>query len=431
MADEQMIVFYREQLEQGRTNLRHLLRQAAGYGGERAVPLHLKNELLQTRDFIQQQKTLLAEVGASYEIYGYEFNSEPSTSTSSLSRTPTVIDGARSVLSTPFLLTIRLTSVQTAVWESSFGEIKTTLGPVLPNIRDGRVLFSALCADPQAAQMLDRVQQYAKHEGLTIDYVLRFTTRAMELTSLPWELMQQRNQPLLLRGRAVDSLVRFIDLEQALPPTHKPNRLLQGLVITPRSGVNDELRPPLLTCMPPLEPLRSSGLLLVHQVGATSGEVASRAAVREAVDRLTPDVLHFRGTVRGGPQSALCFDTVGGNVDWVEAGRLMALLGGARLVVIDDAGLPGSEEQHSLARLAAALVDAGVTAVVAVHLAHHPSGASRFVRLLYEGLALGRSLQQSVALARQALYIEDDDDIWAFPTVTIRSRDNAPFFLGS
>src|SRR5262245_5913089 len=59
MLDDETISYQENLLRVYRTNIRHLLMQAAQYGGESSAPLHLINSLDEARTHIQQIKEIL------------------------------------------------------------------------------------------------------------------------------------------------------------------------------------------------------------------------------------------------------------------------------------------------------------------------------------------------------------------------------------
>lgn len=419
MSSESPFEFYYRQLEQYRANLRHLIVQATSFGGEHAVPLHLKNDLVATRRAIKELKEQLSDNGATVDDLPYEL---PEGLVLSPPSAPSPTQSEQS-----FTVSLHFITPNRIVWTSDLGRTTTELGSIVAQDADGVALFGWLCSDRRARDVFDRVRQFATHEGLTINYILRFSVQALSLAVLQWEMLQpQGEQPLLLREGRVDTVVRFIDLDQALPPQRPPRRHLKALLLEPTADAgpaSDQARSVIR---------RALGRSKVP-VGLTvqAEQSASLVTLTDTVDTIhqaNPDLIHFRGAARrNAGVEGLCFDTEAGQTAWVGRDRLTQLFGRTRLLILEEAGL--ASRDVSLSGLAAKLVEAGLPAVIAVPLAHTPSMARRFVEVLYSDLLAGRSLQAATARARQTLYIEEESDNWAAPTITIRSRTLEPFFL--
>jgi hypothetical protein len=294
--------------------------------------------------------------------------------------------------------------------------------------RVGRALYDALVASPNGRTALNSVRNMATAQGLPISYLLRFPADAIDLAALPWELLWEKNGPLLLSRGKLAPCVRYLDLEQALPPPWASRSSLRILAITPNARIAAAIRDEERTA-------RVTAWAGLGKDGVVQLEELNPATPSGLVDRIQSgppvDIIHFYGHGRyKDGQGALLFDAPDGGETWQYADQLAALLGGARLIVLHACqsamiGAPGL-----LTGVAPALSAAGVPAVVAMQLTVRVEAATRFAGVVYRSLARGDSIQQAVGQARQALYFEEDDGAsWYVPTLTIRARDTGPLRL--
>jgi hypothetical protein len=165
-------------------------------------------------------------------------------------------------------------------------------------------------------------------------------------------------------------------------------------------------------------------------------EPATPQALVDALQtRPRPDVLHYYGHGRyAAGQGALLLDApdaAGGA--WVAADALMALLGGVRMVALfacQGAAVGGAPASDVLAGVAPALSAAGVPLVMGMQFAVRVRAATRASGVMYRALVAGWSVQQAVALARQALYVEEPDRAsWYVPVLYVRAHEPAAAYL--
>jgi hypothetical protein len=294
--------------------------------------------------------------------------------------------------------------------------------------RIGREIYTALIADPEGATALRTVRDHATAQGLSLSYLLRLPPEATELAAHPWELLWDEHGALLLSRGRLATCIRYLDLDQALPPPAPPRTTLRILAIAPRAGIPESVR----TAEREARTTAWSELL---KAGMVEMEELSLATPVGLVDRIQAgppvDIVHFYGHGRyKNGQGALLFDSPGGGQTWLSADRLAAVLGQTRLIMLHACQSAMISEAGLLTGIAPALSAAGVPAVVAMQLTVRVEAATRFVGLVYRALARGESVQRAVSLARQALYIEEDDRAsWYVPTLTIRARDIGPLRL--
>jgi hypothetical protein len=297
--------------------------------------------------------------------------------------------------------------------------------------RLGRLLFRALTMDPAGAQALGTVRDHAAALGRPLALELCFPPGTAALAALPWELLWDEGPaPLLLAGGGLGGVARRLDLPQALPPPRAATGPLRILAVSPQAGIAPELRQVERAARAAAwAPLLDGGLAELREV-----EPADRGALLRAVaEHGPPDVVHFYGHGRmAGGEGALLLDGDGG---WTPAPALAAALGGAGLVALhacQGAALhpAGDEGDPLLGGVAQALCAAGVPAVLGMQLTVRVSAATSAAAAIYGGLAAGRSLQEAVAAARRALFVEERDGAsWFVPALYLRDRAGGLFHL--
>jgi tetratricopeptide (TPR) repeat protein len=294
--------------------------------------------------------------------------------------------------------------------------------------RVGQELHAALVADPRGATALSTARDHATAQGRSLAYLLRLPPEATELAALPWELLWDDREPLLLSRGRLASCVRYLDLDQALPPPSWPGTTLRLLAIAPHAGIPEKVRQEERAARAAAwDELTRSGLVAMEEMSpATAGGLVDRIQAGPPVD-----ILHVYGHGRyQDGRGALLFDAAGGGDAWLGADRLAALLGPARLIVLHACQSARVGSGGLLTGVAPALSAAGVPAVVAMQLAFRVAAATRFAGVVYRSLARGESVQDAVGRARQALYVEESDGAsWYVPTLTIRARDTGPLRL--
>jgi DNA-binding NarL/FixJ family response regulator len=294
--------------------------------------------------------------------------------------------------------------------------------------RVGRALYDRLLTDNAAEVALSGVRNAAIANARPLTYLLRFPPNAVELAALPWELLRDNTNPLVLSRGQLASFVRYLDLEQALPPPYTPGKMLRILAIAPNSDIPLEVRAE-------ERQARNNAWAKLQAEGAVALEELSPAKIADLVDRIQSgppvDIVHFYGHGRyENRQGELLFDAPGGGKTWIGADKLAALLGQTRLVMLHACKSAMIGEAGLVTGVASALTAAGVPMVVAMQLVVQMDAATRFAGIVYNDLARGQSIQEAVSRARQALYVESADGAsWYVPTLMIRSRNTEPMRL--
>lgn len=268
----------------------------------------------------------------------------------------------------------------------------------------------------------------SRGEGLRIRMVMAPEQRA--LCALPWELLFDHRERHFLCHDPDTPVVRYLQLpapaDPRLDPARRPLRVLvatavpydaaalaslyETRLIDEALGGNEDIVP---------ETLRN----------------VTAASLRRSVRDVSPHVLHFIG--HGAFPDASRPGTVvltgpGGESDAVTGGELSTMLLGCddlRLVVLnacDTGSLPRRDGLDPFAGVAAALLQGGIPAVVAMQFPIGDEAAVRFAGSIYTILADGEPIEAAVAEGRQAIFNHDrqrGSHEWATPVLFLQAQD--------
>jgi DNA-binding NtrC family response regulator len=287
--------------------------------------------------------------------------------------------------------------------------------------RIGHWLYQALVAEPAARSALESARNIATDRRLPLAITLRFPADAVKRAALPWELLWDERQALLLSRGELSSCVRYINLPQALPTAPATSQTLRLLAACPRAGIPEELhREEHQIRTQALQPLSQEGMIRIEDVRPVR--------ISDLTDRLQDgepiDIFHFYGHgIWKNDTAYLQFDD-----GLLSANQLAALLGNTPLVVLHACRSATVAEDDLFTGIAPMLSAEGVPTVVAMQFTVSIQAANRFSQVLYRNLARSESVQTAVAKARQALYLEHKES-WYVPVVYIRSQHSGPVSL--
>lgn len=296
--------------------------------------------------------------------------------------------------------------------------------------RVGQALYRALCADPQGAQALGTVRDYAASQDRPFALCLRLSPTQVELAALPWEVLWDDGpSPLLLSRGRLAACTRHLDLAQALPPPREWKRPLHVLVLTPHANVSPQVRAEGYRAIRTAwEPLLSSGQVALNELSPVTRE----SLVNTLQTSPPPDVIHYQGHGHyEGGEGALLLDDASGKGCWTSTSKLAALFSGVRMVVLFACqGAMVAPPSGLLTGVAPALSAAGIPIVLGMQVTVRIRAAARASGVMYRALAAGWSVQQAVSLVRQALYVDEEDQVsWYVPVLYVRTHDTAPVHL--
>jgi hypothetical protein len=264
-------------------------------------------------------------------------------------------------------------------------------------------------------------------KGLRIRILLDSRDQRLHpLLRLPWELLSDRsadagNLPALDPRRPI---VRTIDsIEQTLPPTPGPLRRVLLALSNPRDSEALDLDS---ECARVQEAL---GRIPIRP------EILRQTTHSRLLERICDgehQIIHFmgHGTFNSaiGEGSLLLEDESHGR-DPLPASALAGFFAGKpmpRLVVLAScrSADPGSNPAFGpFASVAAALVAAGLPAVVAMQTTVEDRSAIRFTERLYRRIAQGDPIEAAVSQARIALQAGQPDTLdWAVPVLFVRGQ---------
>lgn len=305
--------------------------------------------------------------------------------------------------------------------------------PVQPRLsleEVGRSLFEALFSG-QVRDLFERslgLIESDPERGLRI--VLRFDPDQPEvgrLTALPWESLYRKDQRQFLNFSRKSPIVRFLNVPRALPPRLEPPVRVLVAIASP-SGY------PLLDTERELHRIEEA---LGPIAGASKAVLlnATPEALRARLLEETFHVLHFIGhgtfdTATG--QGALVFEDGEGH-DRPVPGPVMADLlrdfSSLRLIFLNACRTAAlSSEMDPYAGLAAALVMAGVPAVLGMQIPISDHAAIAFSGAFYQRLAAGDPIDTATVEGRMAVHLKDpESQEWATPVLFLRSSDGRLF----
>ena len=266
--------------------------------------------------------------------------------------------------------------------------------------------------------------------GVGLRIVLRFDPDQPEcgrLAALPWELLYRKDQRQFLSFSRKSPIVRFLNVPRPLPPRLAPPVRILVAIASPAG-------------YPPLDTGRE-----LRRIETALGSVAS--AKRSILLKATPEtlrarlleetfhVLHFigHGTFDAASgRGSLLFEDGEGLVKSV-TGAVMADLvrdfTSLRLVFLNACRTAElSDATDPFAGLAAALVMAGVPAVLGMQIPISDAAAIAFSGAFYQRLAAGDPIDTATVEGRMAVHLADPESReWATPVLFLRTQDGRLF----
>jgi hypothetical protein len=283
--------------------------------------------------------------------------------------------------------------------------------------RVGTALFQALFPLEVMMVYVAVRAQLGEDEGLRLRLHL-----PPQLARWPWELLHYPPHYLALDPRT--PVVRFLDLPGTPRPlsTQPPLRLLH-LVASPLDARR-------LDAEREVTQLQAALASLGDQATILPGRPGTLARLREAL-RQGCHVLHFSGHGGfSGTEGYLLFEDEAGTGQPVDGDTLAQLLQGSRvrLAVLNACQSATATDTDAFASVAAALVRAGLPAVIAHQYPLPDSSAIPFAAEFYRALAAGYPVDAAVSEGRKAILSElgpswRERIDWATPVLLMRAPD--------
>jgi formylglycine-generating enzyme required for sulfatase activity/CHAT domain-containing protein len=320
-----------------------------------------------------------------------------------------------------------------AEWISRVRIVTRRHGEELRKARElGQVLFQELFAGELLAAFRASRSRLAAGEHLR----LRLRLPPL-LTTLPWELLYDAQEHTFLALDPAISLVRYLELPQ---PTH-PLRVegpLQVLVVAaspqdddyPRLAIERELN----RITRALHKPREAGQLSLEVIKGQD----TRGQLRERMRSSPQRPVHVLHVISHGDWDAvrnegvLIFEDPDGTAEPISATFLANYLkrqdGQTRLVVLNACQTALAASEHAASSLAAALLRAGVPAVVAMQFDMADDAATDLARIFYAALAAGVAVDVALGEARAELQERRSYALdWVVPVLFLRADDGVLF----
>jgi tetratricopeptide (TPR) repeat protein len=290
----------------------------------------------------------------------------------------------------------------------------------------GVELFDSVFTGEIASVYRASLAEAARQER-TLRVVLRLTEP--ELAVLPWEALYDSSRRAYVCRK--DEVVRHVPAPFAIAPVpvDPPLRIL-GLVASPRGlaplATDDEQERLQAALAGPI----AEGLIELAWV-----EPASWSRVHERLLRGPWHVVHFIGHGdydHDTDEGTLALVGEDGRANWVEASRMVDLLGMARpmprLVVLNSCASAQAGEQELISGTAATLVHSGIAAVAAMQFTITDRAAIEFPRGFYTALVAGKTVDEAVRSGRtEILGIGRDTLEWVTPVLYVRGDTSRLF----
>ncbi len=294
----------------------------------------------------------------------------------------------------------------------------------------GAILGGLLLPDGARRLFDASLARLADDEGLRVRLRL-----ADELADVPWELAwvaRHTGEPDATGFLALDPRISIVRHQAVATPLPAPAEAAAGRRVVVATA-SPEGYPPLPSLAAEREALAAA---LDGVAGVTADFVADagQASVLEAL-AAGADVFHFAG--HGTPDGGLVFaggGGAGGPAEVVPAARVaeMVQAKGVRLAVLGACDTGRRDDHNVWAGAAAALVQRGVPAVVAMQFTIGDRRAAAFAGGLYRALVAGLTVDEAVALGRTAIRTVStgdhaDDRDWAVPVLYLRDHGGRLF----
>ncbi len=280
----------------------------------------------------------------------------------------------------------------------------------------GKRLFDLLFCNESLVRFRD-----SQHRAAAASRGLRVVLRAGRgADDLPWELLYDASSRRFLVLDPSTPVVRCIEM-----PTHQPVPALAGplrmvvAVATPAGSPGIDAGRELRDLSLALDPFVTAGVLeLIPLLDATLD------GIRRAVSGDDVHILHYigHGSRSADGRGVLELGGAGGAVSARTGDELGAVLAAApalRLVVLNCCHGAAGADDDPFAGPAAALVSAGVPAVLAMRHTIGDRSAIELSRTFYAQLVDGARVERALTTARLALYTRDDPSADDWPVASL------------
>jgi len=300
--------------------------------------------------------------------------------------------------------------------------------------RFGRRLFDAVFA-PEVGNAFSGWWDRTRKQGAGLRIRLMLED-APDLSDLPWEyLFRQKTGDYLVLAEA-SPIVRHFPLHSARVALQtKPPLNILVMVCNPKGAAQLQVQEELSRIEVALDPLIKLGDVTVDKIPNLMHKSATRAALLQQVKHGGKEyhVFHFIGhghfDDKKGDAGLLLEGGPGGKGELVKEDLLKVLLDHEtlRLAVLNSCEGARSSRWDAYSGVAQSLLRSKIPAVIAMQFKITDDAAITFASNFYQALASGRTVDASLAVARQAIYSDHNPTEWGTPVLFMESGDGRLF----
>jgi CHAT domain/TIR domain len=319
---------------------------------------------------------------------------------------------------------IRTSGIGSALWPGADGGSAPGFGrdvgplwrPLVDRPEVGTALFNAVFHREVLVRFRESRRRAAERgEGLRI--VLR---SGPGVDTLPWELLYDAESRRFLALDPATPVVRCVEMpvRDAVPALRGPLRMVVA-VATPAGLPEIDARRELRELWMALGPIAATGVLELVPVLD-----ASLDSIRRVLADGDVHILHYigHGSRLADGRGALELTAVDGSSSartGDELGAILAAVSALRLVVLNSCHGAATVDDDPFAGPAAALVRAGVPAVLAMRHVVSDRAAIELSRAFYAELVAGARVERALTTARATLFARDDTLAADWPTAAL------------
>lgn len=295
-------------------------------------------------------------------------------------------------------------------------------------LRDlGSQLYETVFHD-DVREVLVASQTDADSKGQELRIRLRFADDAVDLATLPWEILFDSTQQHFLALNERRPILRYLSLPRPRPAlVVQPPLSILAVLASPSDHNPLNVEQEWQAMEAALTDLRDDGKIKLERLESPTFD-----ALRERLLGDPVHVLHFVGhgiydEEKG--EGQLLFEEPNGRGRRVPAVAVAQLLHNhapMRLAYLNACEGAIADKGNVFAGMAQTLVQQGVPAAVAMQDEITDAAAIEMARTFYTALATGRPVDAALTHARVALSTRDNDE-WAIPVLFSRSPDNRLF----
>lgn len=294
----------------------------------------------------------------------------------------------------------------------------------------GGKLFEAVFSPDLRACFKSSLDEASRQPGTGLRLKLRLQDTP-ELADLPWEFLFDPSFDRFLAQSNYTPIVRYVELPERIAPlaVTLPLRLL-AMISSPADYAHLDAEREKSNMSKALEDLVAQGKVQVEWL-----EEATLRALQQRLREREYHLFHFIG--HGGfdarsDEGVLVLEDERGN-GWLAGGHRVATVlhdcRSLRLAVLNSCEGARNSRVDPFAGVAATLVRQGLPAVVAMQFEISDEAAITFSGEFYAALSGGFPVDEALAEARKAIYLQPNDVEWGTPVLYMRSPDGVLFDL--